>query len=175
MTNSYTRTVHADAPPDDVVEALTTLEGLAAWWTPTVTGSPTEGGHVSFHFDDQIITMKVEHARADLVRWHCLGHSKFPEWSGTILTMELVPESGTTVHFEHAGLRPSCDCYAMCSNGWDHYLGSLVDHVEGGPASPWRPATSQGPSDRGKVLIENGRNGLDSFEPSGRGGRPQTP
>ncbi len=147
MTDRYRSTIEIDAPPDRVYRAVTTLDGLAAWWTPQVEGSPTEGGRVSFHFDDQKITMAVAKTEPDRsVRWECLGHSKFPEWSGTsvIFAISGAGEGRTVLHFEHVGLAPACDCFEMCSNGWDHYLRSLSAHASGGAGSPWRRSFSSG-------------------------------
>lgn len=139
-TGGYEKAVRIGATPETVFEALTTLEDLAAWWTPAVTGSPVEGGQVQFHFDDQTVTMEVTRAiPGELVEWACLGHSVVPEWGGTSLIFQLVAARGgaSTLHFEHTGLVPSCHCYRACSNGWDHYLRSLTDHAEGRPGAPW--------------------------------------
>ncbi len=38
------------APREAVFDALTTLDGLAGWWTSLVTGTPTAGGTIEFRF-----------------------------------------------------------------------------------------------------------------------------
>src|SRR6202012_5898781 len=98
------------ASPGRVYEALTTLDGLAGWWTPMVTGDPHAGGQVGFGFGNQRIVMRGTEATCPTrVRWACLEHSKFPEWDGTNLRFDLRPDDqgGGVVTFEHAGLLTS--------------------------------------------------------------------
>jgi uncharacterized protein YndB with AHSA1/START domain/DNA-binding transcriptional ArsR family regulator len=131
----------ADAPIDAVFAALTTLDGLAAWWIPDVSGSPRVGGELTFRFDDDHVTMAVEHVEApSLVVWQCTEATKTPEWAGTSVWFELRPRdasgSSTVIRFRHVGLLPSCDCYEMCRGGWDHYMRSLTDYAERGDGQP---------------------------------------
>jgi uncharacterized protein YndB with AHSA1/START domain/DNA-binding transcriptional ArsR family regulator len=136
---SYAGEVDIAAPRDRVLAALTTPEGLKGWWTPEVTGSATAGGELTFAFGDQRITMRVERADGSgSVVWTCLGHSKFPEWTGTTLAFDLrAGGEGTHLDFHHFGLAPTCDCYGTCSRGWDHYLASLRAYAETGTGNPW--------------------------------------
>jgi len=131
----------AHRPVDEVFAALTSLDGLAAWWIPDVTGSPVVGGELTFRFDDEHVTMSVEHVEApSLVVWRCTEATKTPEWVGTSVWFDLRPrdatESSTVIRFRHVGLVPSCECYEMCRGGWDHYLRSLVDFVERADGHP---------------------------------------
>ena len=34
------------------------------------------------------------------------------------------------------GLLPSCDCYDVCSGGWDHYVASLAKYAAGEAGQP---------------------------------------
>ena len=131
----------ADAPVDAVFDALTSLDGLAAWWIPDVSGSPLVGGELTFRFDDEHVTMAVEHVEApSLVVWRCTEATKTTEWVGTSVWFDLRPRdtsgSSTVIRFRHVGLVPSCDCYEMCRSGWDHYVRSLTDYVEQGDGHP---------------------------------------
>lgn len=130
---------------DRVFAALTTLDGLAGWWTPTVSGEPLAGGEITFSFDGERVVMQVEEAEAPLrVAWRCLRHTKFSDWDGTRLTFDLDPagedRSSTALVFEHAGLEPELDCFSLCSAGWDHYLASLAAYAASGKGVPWRTA-----------------------------------
>jgi uncharacterized protein YndB with AHSA1/START domain/DNA-binding transcriptional ArsR family regulator len=149
--DGFTVEAVADAPMDVVFSALTTLDGLAGWWMPDVTGSPREGGEVTFRFDGEHVTMAVEHVEVpSLVVWRCTACTKFPEWEGTSVWFDLRRRdaSSTIIHFRHVGLQPSCDCYGICSGGWDHYIGrSLPDYVAGAGGHPrgsveWEAAQS---------------------------------
>jgi uncharacterized protein YndB with AHSA1/START domain len=140
VTAGFHNEVVIAAPPEKVFDALTTLEGLAGWWTPVVAGSATPGGEVTFGFGDQRIVMRVDVVvPAQQVSWTCLGHSKFSEWDGTRLSFELHPQNGLTVlAFEHAGLVSDLVCYPDCSVGWAHYLHSLAAYAATGRGMPWR-------------------------------------
>jgi uncharacterized protein YndB with AHSA1/START domain/DNA-binding transcriptional ArsR family regulator len=133
--------VVANAPVDAVFAALTTLDGLAGWWTPDVSGSPAApGGEVTFGFDDERVHMQVEHVEPTLVVWRCLQSERFAEWQGTSVWFELRPrdDGSTAIAFHHVGLVPTCDCYGLCSGGWQHYLASLVAFVQGEGGEPYR-------------------------------------
>src|SRR5690242_13132392 len=75
------------APAERVFAALTTLAGLGGWWTPYVTGVPSEpASEIRFEFEglDEHILMRVDRIeRPYLVNWTCLAHTSFPEWNGT--------------------------------------------------------------------------------------------
>lgn len=78
------------------------------------------------------------------VRWHCTGThiaaakiAVKDEWVGTDLIFRLAPdavdnEGRTRLDFEHIGLVPAFECYDLCSNGWQYFLGSLQQLVETG-------------------------------------------
>jgi len=74
----YAAELAVGAPPEGILEALTTLDGLAGWWTPTVSGSPTAGGEITFGFADQKVARRVDRADLTSVAWTCLGQSWRP-------------------------------------------------------------------------------------------------
>jgi uncharacterized protein YndB with AHSA1/START domain/DNA-binding transcriptional ArsR family regulator len=134
--------VHAvtGAPVEAVFRALTTLEGLAGWWMPDVDGSPAAGGDLTWHFDGEHVTMRVVHVEEpSLVVWQCTESTKFPEWVGDSLWFDLQARdaSTTTIAFSQVGLTPTCDCYDICSAGWDHYVHSLADFAAGKGGHPY--------------------------------------
>jgi uncharacterized protein YndB with AHSA1/START domain len=139
----YARDIAFDAPAERVFDALTTLEGLAGWWTPTVGGNPTSSGEIRFAFAglDEEIVMRVEEAtRPSTVIWHCVKHTGHPEWAGTRIVFELEPGEGAPgmLRFRHIGLVPALSCYETCETGWDRFLTSLVDYAERDTGSPFR-------------------------------------
>jgi uncharacterized protein YndB with AHSA1/START domain len=137
----YTHELRIDARREQVFEALTTLEGLAGWWTPIVEGSPTTGGEITFAFDgvDETIVMRVDNAHAGIVNWTCLAHTGHPEWESTAIAFQLhEPDDATTIlELRHHGLVPTLDCYLACEHGWDHFLNSLAGYVERGDGTPF--------------------------------------
>ncbi len=71
------------APGSEVLDKLTTLEGLAGWWTPDVSGDPTSGGTLEFCFGspEPSAVMRVVSVTAAQVVWQCIGGPD--EWSAT--------------------------------------------------------------------------------------------
>ena len=136
-------TVVIGASRSRVHDGLSSLDGLAGWWTPQVEGDATAGGDLTFHFDDQHVRIHVDTNGPTAVAWTCREHTKFPEWSGTHITFALRAPSPneTAVDFEHEGLEPECDCHEMCSRGWEHYLASLAGWATGAGGSPWHSPT----------------------------------
>jgi uncharacterized protein YndB with AHSA1/START domain len=138
----YTRDIAFDAPADRVYNALTTLDGLAGWWTPIVSGTPTSGGEIRFGFSglDEEIVMRVDQAtRPSPVIWNCVAHTGHPEWADTRIVFEVEPGDGAPgrLRFRHVGLIPRLTCYETCEAGWERFLPSLVDYAEHGTGSPF--------------------------------------
>jgi uncharacterized protein YndB with AHSA1/START domain len=132
------------APIADVVTALTTLDGLKAWWTPDVTGSPAPGGELTFRFGGPGTAMRVEHADpSGLVVWTCTASEVFDEWVGTTVWFDVRPRpgGGSVVAFRHVGLTPDLSCFALCRSGWEQYLASLAGLVEGRGGTPYQRTT----------------------------------
>ena len=136
----YAQEVVVAAPMDAALAALTTLDGLAGWWTRDVTGQPAAGGELTFRFDGRRAVMRVEHADpAGLVVWTCTLNELFNEWLGTSVWFELRPQvgGGTVIAFRHVGLTADRGCFAACRPGWEHYLRSLASFVQGEGGSPY--------------------------------------
>ena len=139
----YARETAFHVPPDRVFDALTTLDGLAGWWTPIVSGNPATGGEITFGFaglDEEIVMCVDEASRPSTVIWRCLTNTGHPEWEGTTVVFELETDNGSAglLRFRHAGLIPRLNCYEVCESGWEHFLSSLLDYAEHGEGSPFR-------------------------------------
>jgi uncharacterized protein YndB with AHSA1/START domain len=135
----YEARVSIDAEPEAAFAALTTLDGLAAWWTP-VTGDGTAGGELRFMFSfDVPLVMRVDVARpASLVQWTCMECAWLPDWVDTTISFELDAraDGGCDLAFRHRGLTPRLECFQDCKSGWDHFIPSLRDYVETGMGHP---------------------------------------
>lgn len=136
----YQARVVFTSPPEAVFEALTTLRGLAGWWS-TVTGDGRTGGELRFVFnDDGPLVLRVDAAQpASLVQWTCVAYATLPDWAGTTISFELTSRAngGCDLSFRHRGLTPRLECYNDCKNGWDHFIPSLRDYVDTGKGNPW--------------------------------------
>lgn len=140
--NDFACQIAFDAPRGRVFDAVATITGLRAWWTPIIRGSPAPSGQLRFEFKglDECIVMRVDRARRpDSVRWTCLEHTGLAEWSGTQVTFDLAEPSAQAcdLRFRHIGLKPKLTCYEDCRQGWNHFLASLVCYVERGQGMPF--------------------------------------
>jgi uncharacterized protein YndB with AHSA1/START domain len=137
----YQKTIRVKASPGALFDALTSLTGLAAWWTRT-TGSGDTGGELRFLFDspEQPCVMHVDQAtRPTSVQWTCTEYSVLPDWAGTrpVFTITPVDDGASELQFRHHGLTPELDCIEVCTRGWDHFLTSLRAYAETGCGMPF--------------------------------------
>src|SRR5512146_2761360 len=130
------------APTSKVYAALSTIDGLAGWWTEDTTGSAKVGGRIAFRFHtasgDEIggFDMDVLELTPDeKVRWRVNGGP--PEWVGTDVEFRLSREDDyTIVMFGHRNWREEAGFMAHCSTKWATFLLSLRDLVETGHGKP---------------------------------------
>jgi uncharacterized protein YndB with AHSA1/START domain len=134
--------VGIQAPASKVYAALSSIDGLAGWWTERTTGSAKVDGVITFRFhtaagdeiggfDMQVLAL-VPDAR---VRWGVKDGP--PEWLGTTIEFNLSPQDGyTIVMFAHRGWREEVEFTAHCSTKWATFLLSLRDWAETGTGRP---------------------------------------
>ena len=120
------------AAPEKVFAALTTIPGLAAWWTHTASGNASQGGKVDFKFCEMEVVVAEPGKR---VVWRCTRGPS--EWLGTEVTFELeLKREQTFVAFSHANWKEPCEMMSHCSTKWGVFLLSLRDYVEAGRGNP---------------------------------------
>lgn len=130
------------APASKVYAALSTIDGLAGWWTKDTTGASKVGDHIAFRFHtaagDEIggFGMDVLELTPDeKVRWRVKDGP--PEWVGTDVEFLLSREDDyTIVMFGHRKWRKEAEFMAHCSTKWATFLLSLRDLVETGEGKP---------------------------------------
>lgn len=134
-------TLHAvgiRAPAESVYNALTTLKGLAGWWSSDARGDPSANGKISFHFGDKArVDVKVlELKRGELVLWEVIdAHA---DWIGTKIRFELKQDRDVTkVFFKHEGWRQPTEFMHHCSTKWAVFLVSLKELLEDGEGRPY--------------------------------------
>lgn len=132
--------VGVTAPPSAVYTALTTIDGLAGWWTRDTDGHGEAGGVIRFRFagapEPAGFDMLVLDARpGELVHWEVVDGPG--EWIGTRIRFELKQEDGfTIVLFRHEGWKEPGEFMHHCSTKWATFLMSLKKLVETGSGEP---------------------------------------
>jgi uncharacterized protein YndB with AHSA1/START domain len=122
--------------PDAVFAALTTVDGLAGWWTTDTAGDGDVGGTLQFRFANGGFDMQViEVDPGRRVRWRVVEGPD--EWIDTTIDWQLRHDDGETiVLFTHEGWREPVEFMHHCSTKWGTYLLSLKDLVETGTGAP---------------------------------------
>ncbi|MFJ5828997.1 SRPBCC domain-containing protein [Streptomyces sp. NPDC093089] len=128
--------IGVESSPGAVYEALTTVDGLARWWTEDTDGDPEVGGVIRFRFEPGGFDMKVLEARPDeRVLWEVVDGPE--EWIGTQVHFDLKQEDGyTIVLFRHAGWQQPVEFMYHCSTKWATFLMSLKNLIETGKGEP---------------------------------------
>jgi uncharacterized protein YndB with AHSA1/START domain len=129
--------VGATAAPAKVYEALTTRDGLAAWWTTDTKGDGAVGNTLEFRFGEAGgFDMKVVDQRPDKrVEWVVTEGPE--EWIGTHVRFDLKQEGDyTIVLFAHEGWAAPGEFMSHCSTRWATYLLSMKQLVETGTGAP---------------------------------------
>ena len=122
---------------DDVYNALTTCEGLSAWWSDTQ-GDNKVGGTLQFRFGPRGgFDMKVLDLQpAKRVLWQVVDGP--PEWIGTKISFDLKQEGDwIIILFKHQGWKEPVEFMHHCSTKWAVFLLSLKSLLETGKGVPY--------------------------------------
>jgi len=130
------------APASQVYAALSSIDGLAGWWTTATTGSSKVGGAITFRFHTETgeeiggFDMDVLELVPDQkVRWRVKAGPD--EWIGTDIEFLLSRQDEyTIVMFGHRKWREEVEFMAHCSTKWATFLLSLRELVETGQGKP---------------------------------------
>jgi len=125
----------------DTYEALSTREGLAAWWTTNTQGESKVGGVLKFRFSSEgkeiggfdMNVLELEPNKR--VLWEVVEGPA--EWIGTRISFDLRQEGEySIVLFKHQGWREPVEFMHHCSTKWAIFLMSLKSLIESGKGSP---------------------------------------
>src|SRR4051812_35571943 len=104
---------------DDVYQALSTRDGLAAWWTNDTKGESKVGGTLAFRFgppggfDMKVLDLQP----AKHVRWEVIDGPA--DWVGTTIRFDLKREDDQTiVLFKHEAWKEPVEFMHHCSTKW---------------------------------------------------------
>ena len=123
--------------PEKVYDALTTVDGLAGWWTDETAGSGDVGGVLEFRFppvggfDMEVVATEP----SKRVSWKVVDGPA--EWIGTTVDWDLRQDGDwTIVLFRHAGWAEPVEFMHHCSTKWGTFLMSMKRLVETGEGEP---------------------------------------
>jgi uncharacterized protein YndB with AHSA1/START domain len=147
-------------PAERIYHAITTSEGLAGWWSPDASATPSldSVARIPFgpnYFKEMRIVDLTPFTR---VGWKCVAGTG--EWVGTTLSFQLHTgdknslleahpeilgqvqqqkdfEVGTLLIFHHDDWREDTPMLAECNYTWGQFLRSLKLFCETGKGRPW--------------------------------------
>ena len=143
MTTELNHRITIAAPAEKIYRALTTEEGIRAWWTTSVKThqSQTNSGTaclVSWATRWYLKWGSDTWTPPTLVRWQCEGGSS-PDWIGTTQEFHLEPQPDGEVllKFCHGGWKSGGDHCYYCNTTWGHLLVCLKKYTERGEQDPY--------------------------------------
>ena len=147
------------SPAEKVYGAISSQEGLSAWWTPDTSAKAELNSVARFPFGaDYFKEMKIVELKPfELVKWNCIEGAD--EWIGTTISFKLLPrdketflnshpemkgqieqqmnDKGTLLIFHHDDWKEYTLMFAECSYTWGQFLRSLKLLCESGKGRPW--------------------------------------
>ena len=138
---NYSASITVSKTPDEVFNSI---NKVSEWWTGVKGSSEKVNDVFTMSGGETWVTHKVaELIPGKKVVWEvtdCFLHfiKDKKEWNGTKMIFDIVPKGNETqVNFTHVGLVPSCECYANCEKGWDHFIKtSLFKFITEGKGQP---------------------------------------
>jgi len=130
--------------PERLIEAVTTQQGIAGWYTPAVKAQPKVGSIIELTFGAYgTITFRLEAIEPGR-RASWIGVDVPPEWKGTRVGFEVASEkNGVDFTFTHSGLPDSYADFGNFNYLWGQYVRSLKLFVETGEGEPFGSAGSK--------------------------------
>lgn len=130
------------APVSKVYEALSTVEGIASWWTKNTTGFSKPGEKVNVRFLEPDGKEKgsmdfevIELVPKSKVQWRFTAGPA--EWIGTDVIFDLSQDGDyTIVLFNHKNWRELVEFTYHCSMKWAIFMLSLKELLETGEGRP---------------------------------------
>lgn len=128
----YNRTIKANISP---AQAFDKINRVSEWWTKGFTGSSVQtGDNFTVRWGETFVDFEISELVSDRKIVWTVTDCNLPwltdkkEWNSTKVIWEISPEdgSGTRVRMTHLGLVPAVECYNVCENGWNFYVGESL-------------------------------------------------
>ncbi len=139
MSREIVLAMETTATASDVFAAITTQEGLAAFWTSDVDAHPEVGGELRLGFAEAPVDLNMIVTALDSpqrVEWECPG--PWPSWVGTRIEWSIIDDRPTAVLFAHRRWADTTEDGELGSvaMAWARILLALVSYVETGDPAP---------------------------------------
>ena len=121
-----------------IFQAISSPEGLNAWWTRRAAGQPGTGQIYQFWFGPEYdwrgrVTKYDENERLE---WEIVEADE--DWTGTRVGFQLIPRDGyTQTRFYHTGWKDLNDHFRRSSYCWAMYLRVMKSYIEKGKMVPY--------------------------------------
>jgi uncharacterized protein YndB with AHSA1/START domain len=130
------------APIDNVYTAISTIEGIASWWTREISTAPDREDSFIVRFlntnGELLGSMNIDVMKREPrqeVHWRVTSGPN--EWIGTDVTFELKQDGEyTIVLFGHRHWQEAVEFMSHCSMKWAIFLLSLKGVLETGRGTP---------------------------------------
>ena len=142
-TQGFTISLDFDRTPEEVFAAVLDVRG---WWSESVVGETASAGDEWDYAYQDVHDCRIRVTDAvpgEYVEWLVLENrfsfTENPaEWVDTRMVFDIRPAGqGSRLTFTHVGLLADHECYGVCVQGWDFYIGtSLRELVETGVGRP---------------------------------------
>jgi uncharacterized protein YndB with AHSA1/START domain len=128
-----------DASAEVVRNALTSVQGISAWWSSRVAGSPDrDDGRLEVSFPDVPVPFDFAVSLGEQIRWTT---GAIPEWwHGTWVSWEMEPNpdgEGTRLHLVHGGFNPESPIIEVVTPAWADIVSRLKAYAESGERRPF--------------------------------------
>ena len=132
MANIYHQ-VLIKAPEKAVYDAVTTHEGLSAWWIKDNTVKAEKDFVNTFNVEgygqNRMKILQLESPA--YVEWECINEND--EWTGTRVIFRISTKGDfTCLDFRHNGYPSENEIYATCNYHWGRHLSMLKVYCETG-------------------------------------------
>ncbi|MFN8571420.1 MAG: SRPBCC domain-containing protein [Gemmatimonadaceae bacterium] len=127
------------APIQRVFDAISTPEGLNAWWTLTCKGTPRAGAQFELDFGPEYVWQaKVRQCEAPVLFELEMTRAD-EDWLGSRVTFRLQEKGEATwLQFAHTGWTTPNEHYRISSHCWAMYLRILRRSIEYGEVVPYK-------------------------------------
>lgn len=139
----FSVSVLVSGPPE---RAFAAILDPRAWWGASIEGDVDRlGGEWTYRYKDLHVSRQrtTELVPGRRVVWNVVDATlnfieDRNEWTGTTIVFDIAPKGdGSEIVFTHVGIRPSVECWDICSDAWTGLVtGSLRELIETGAGNP---------------------------------------